>query len=90
MDPSILDAISNFGGIVVLAGALLTGLVLTKGAHEGVMRERDKADAVRDARLEDQKLVNKELTGALVNTSDALRRLADAWEARNRAEGDRG
>lgn len=90
MDSELFDAIVRLGGLVVLAGALLTGMVMTKSAHDAVIKERDRADGIRDARLEDQKAVNKELTAALTNTSDALRRLADAWEARNRAEGDKG
>lgn len=89
MDTSVFDAIANFGGMIILAGALLTGIVMTKAAHDGVMRERDRADEIRDARLEDQKTVNRELTVALTSSSEALRRLADAWEARNRAEGDK-
>lgn len=90
MESEIFDAISRLGGLVVLAGALLTGMVMTKAAHDAVQKERDRADAIRDARLEDQKTVNKELTVALTNTSEALRRLADAWEARNRAEAEKG
>jgi hypothetical protein len=89
-EAEVFDIISRLGGLVVLAGALLTGIVMTKAAHEAVMKERDKTDILASARLEDQKTVNKELTTALTNTSDALRRLADAWEARNRAEADKG
>lgn len=89
-ETDIFQAIAQLGGLVVLAGALLTGIVMTKAAHDGVMRERDKADAVRDQRLEDQKLINKEMTEVLKDTADALKRLADAWEARNRAEADKG
>lgn len=90
MDNSIFEAIAQLGGLVVLAGALLTGIVMTKAAHDGVMKERDKADAVRDQRLEDQKAINKEMTQVVKDTADALKRLADAWEARNRAEADKG
>jgi hypothetical protein len=89
-ESELFDAIAKLGGLVVLAGALLTGLVMTKAAHDGVMRERDRADAVRDQRLEDQKVLNKEMVGIVKETADALKRLADAWEARNRAEADRG
>jgi hypothetical protein len=90
MDNSIFDAIAQLGGLVVLAGALLTGIVMTKTAHDGVMKERDKADMVRDQRLEDQKELNKEMVGIVKETADALKRLADAWEARNRAEAEKG
>jgi hypothetical protein len=89
METTIFDAIANFGGIVILAGALLTGIVMTKTAHEGVMKERDKADAQRDARLEDQKTINRELTSTLNVTADALKRLADLYEARDRLEAQR-
>lgn len=85
----VFDAISRLGGLVVLAGGLLTGVVMTKFHHENVMKERDKADALRDARLEDQKSVNVELTATVKDLSEALRRIADAWEARNRAEADK-
>ncbi len=88
MDTTIFDAISNFGGLVILAGSILTGVLLTKGSHESIMKERDRADALRDARLEDQKTVVRELTSTLTVTADALKRLADAWEARNRLEAD--
>lgn len=90
METEIFEAIARLGGLVILAGALLTGIVMTKAAHDGVMKERDKADVIRDQRLEDQKAINKEMTTILNNTADALKRLADAWEARNRAEADRG
>lgn len=85
----IFDLIARFGGLVVLAGALLTGLVMTKAAVEAILKERDRADSIRDARLEDQKAINKDLTEVLKDTSDALKRLADAWEARNRADAER-
>lgn len=87
---SIFDAIAQLGGLVVLAGALLTGIVMTKAAHDGVMRERDKADTVRDQRLDDQKDLNKEMVEIVKETADALKRLADVWEARNRAEAEKG
>lgn len=90
VESEIFDAIAKLGGLVVLAGALLTGIVVTKGTMDSVLKERDRADAVRDARLEDQKTINKELTLAVRDSSEALRRLADAWEARNRAEAGKG
>lgn len=85
----IFTIIAQLGGLVVLAGALLTGMVFTKAAVEAILKERDKADTLRDQRLEDQKAVNKELTDALKSNAEALRRLADAWEARNRADAER-
>jgi hypothetical protein len=90
MDTTVFELIAQLGGLVVLAGGLITGIIMTKAAHDGIMKERDKADAVRDQRLEDQKVINKEMTIILKDTADALKRLADAWEARNRAEADRG
>jgi hypothetical protein len=90
MDTTVFELIAQLGGLVVLAGGLITGIIMTKAAHDGIMKERDKADAVRDQRLEDQKVINKEMTTILKDTADALKRLADAWEARNRAEADRG
>jgi hypothetical protein len=86
----IFQAIAQLGGLVILAGALLTGVVMTKAGVDAILRERDKADLVRDERLADQKQINKDLTEALKVNADALRRLADAWEARNRAEADQG
>lgn len=86
MDRTVFDLITNLGGLVVLAGALLTGIVMTKTAHEAVLKERDRADAVRDARLEDQKEVNRQLTSALKEATEAFKQIADAWEARNRLE----
>lgn len=86
---AIFDALSRFGGLLVLAGALLTGMVMTKQAVEGILKERDKADALRDARLEDQKSLNKELIQTVKDTADALKRLADLEEARTRAEAER-
>lgn len=86
---SIFQAIAQLGGLVVLAGALLTGIVMTKAAHEGVMRERDRADAVREQRLEDQKAINRDMMETLKDTAEALKRLADVWEARNRAEAEK-
>jgi hypothetical protein len=88
MENGIFEALADFGGLIVLAGALLTGIVMTKASHENVMKQRDIADAQRDARLEDQKTANVELTSALNDTTEALRRLADAWEARNRLEAE--
>jgi hypothetical protein len=90
MDTTVFELIAQLGGLVVLAGGLITGIIMTKAAHDGIMKERDKADAVRDQRLEDQKVINKEMTTILKDTADALKRLADAWEARNRAEADMG
>lgn len=90
MDTTIFETIAQLGGLVVLAGGLITGLIMPKTSHEGIMKERDKADAVRDQRLEDQKVINREMTEILKDTADALKRLADAWEARNRAEADKG
>lgn len=86
----IFDLIAQFGGLVILAGALLTGLVMTKAAVDAILKERDRADVIRDARLEDQKALNKEMVEIVKDTADALKRLADAWEARNRAEADKG
>lgn len=86
----ILNAIAQLGGLVVLAGALLTGAVITKSAMDSILKERDRADVVREARLEDLKVINKDLTVAVRDSSEALRRLADAWEARNRAEASKG
>ena len=88
-EADIFDAIAKLGGLVVLAGALLTGIVMTKAAHEGVMKERDKADTIRDQRIEDQKAINRDMIDITKDTAEALKRLADAWEARNRAEAER-
>lgn len=90
MDTEIFDAIARLGGLVILAGGLITGVIMSKTSHDGIMAQRDKADVVRDQRLEDQKVINKEMTDILKDTADALKRLADAWEARNRAEADKG
>lgn len=90
MDTELFDAIARLGGLVILAGGLITGLIMSKPAHEGIMAQRDKADVVRDQRLEDQKVINREMTVILQDTAEALKRLADAWEARNRAEADKG
>jgi hypothetical protein len=84
----VSKVIAQVGGLVVLAGAILIGLVIPKTNVEAILKERDKADAIRDARLEDQKNINRDLTEVLKDNADALKRLADAWEARNRAEAD--
>lgn len=88
MDATIFDAISNFGGLVILAGSILTGILITKGSHESIMKERDRADALRDARLEDQKTISRELTQTLTVNADALKRLADLYEARYRMDSE--
>lgn len=88
-----IKTISQFGGLVFLAGALVTGFLVPKAiadaAAKAVALEREKQDNLATARLADQKEINKELTLTVRELTEALRRMADAWEARNRAEADR-
>jgi phytoene dehydrogenase-like protein len=78
--------IADVGAIVVFGA--LTGFLMTKASVDAILKERDKADTVRDARLQDQKDINRDLVQVTKDSAEALRRLADAWEARNRAEAD--
>lgn len=84
----IVEAIANFGAIAVLASLLITGVLITTKSMDAVLKERDKADVLRDARLQDQKDINALLTSQLEKNTDAFKRTADALEARNRAEAE--
>jgi phytoene dehydrogenase-like protein len=80
--------IADVGAIVVFGALIVTVLLMTKASVDAILKERDKADTVRDARLQDQKDINRDLVQVTKDSAEALRRLADAWEARNRAEAD--
>ncbi len=81
--------IAQLGGLVVFATLLVLGFVLPRGSVDAILKERDKADVIRDARLEDQKAINRDLIVVAKDSAEALKRLADAWEARNSAEANR-
>jgi hypothetical protein len=84
----ITQALANFSAAAVLAGLLIGGVLMTAKSVEAILKERDKADEIRDARLQDQRDINTTLIGQLEKNTDAFKRIADALEARNRAEAE--
>lgn len=85
----LIEVLERFGALVVMAALLLTGFLVPKLVVEKILSERDKADLQREARIEDLKQINRELVTNNKDQTDAIKRLADALEARNRFEAER-